>query len=130
VRDLPRDPHFTAESFHQARIERRGFRQKLQRNLLRELQVVGAIDLAHATTSQQTEDAIALAEDDANRKTAVVRMQKVRLKADVTIRWRGCDRASCEIGAAVRADAAFGGDITTARETACGWHLLYTCGAF
>jgi hypothetical protein len=78
--------NFATESFHQTWIECRCFRQELQCDLLFEFQVVRAIDLAHATAAEQTEDAIPLAEDDADREAPLVesgfsRIVAFRLKA-------------------------------------------------
>jgi hypothetical protein len=58
VRDLARHPHFGVQ-LHQSRgiaIDRLG--QELQRDRLSELQVIGAIDLAHTAAPEQRYDAI------------------------------------------------------------------------
>ena len=72
VRDLPCHPHLVVE-LHQARrivIEVR--RQELERYRLRELQVVSAIDLAHAAAAEASDDAVPAAEHRAKRKASVV----------------------------------------------------------
>ena len=45
-------------------------RQELQRHGLAELQIVGAVDLAHAAAAEQADDPVALGEDRAGRETA------------------------------------------------------------
>ncbi len=47
-------------------------RQKLERDLLSELQIVGAVDLAHAAAADALDDAIAAAEERARLESAVV----------------------------------------------------------
>ena len=69
VRHLPRRPHFVVELREPHGIARRGLGQELQRDLLAEPQVVGAIDLAHAAAAEQPEDAVAAVEHRAGRET-------------------------------------------------------------
>ena len=51
MRDLAGDADFAVEAFEQSRLLRRGFGQELQRHGLVELEVGGAIDLAHAAAA-------------------------------------------------------------------------------
>ena len=118
--------------------------QEFQCDLLLELEVVCAIDLAHAAAAEQAEDAVALADDDAHGKSSVLR-GRVCLNVDATpgIRltpdttrvgvvfgfsswtfdfgswWRRDDGAGGDIGAAGCAEAALGGDTVAARKAAC-----------
>ena len=72
MRNLPRHAHFGVE-LHQARriaIELR--RQELQRDRLPQLQIVGAVDLAHPASSEPADDPIASAEKRAGREAPVI----------------------------------------------------------
>ena len=68
VRDLPREPDLRMEAREEALVGRDGLGQELQGDRLPELQVVGAIDLAHAALSEKPDDPVALAEHGAGRK--------------------------------------------------------------
>src|SRR3954470_23728941 len=59
MRDQPGDPHFAVEALEQARIARGLFRQEFERDALPECEVSGAVDLAHAATAEESDDAIA-----------------------------------------------------------------------
>ena len=48
-------------------------RQELQRHRLAELEVVGAVDLAHAAAAEQADDAVALGQDRARDEAGLVR---------------------------------------------------------
>ena len=72
VRDLPRHADFGVELREPAGVAVDVGRQELQRDRLAELQVVGAVDLAHAAAAQAADDAVAAAEEGAGRKAAVV----------------------------------------------------------
>ena len=63
MRDLARDPDLAVEAFEQPGIVGGGFREKLQGDGLVELEVDGAIDLAHAASAHQTENAVAVGQD-------------------------------------------------------------------
>ena len=65
MRELPRDADFGEEALAADRIARQRARQELQRDRLSELEVVGAVDLAHAAAAEQADDAVAVGEDDA-----------------------------------------------------------------
>ena len=56
----------------QPRVAGRCFGQKLERDGLAELQVGGAIDLAHAAAPEQADDPVAAAEQCAGHETAFV----------------------------------------------------------
>ena len=72
MRDLPRHPHFVVELHQPRRIAIELRRQELQRDRLRQLQVVGAIDLAHAAAPEPSDDPVAAAEQRARGKTPVI----------------------------------------------------------
>ena len=64
MRDLARDAHLGVEALERASgSDASRSRQELQRDRLAELQVVGAVDLAHAAAPEQADDAVALGED-------------------------------------------------------------------
>ena len=72
MRHLPRHPHFAVQ-LHQPRgivVDFRG--QELERDRLRQLEIVGAIHLAHAAAAETPDDAVAAAEQGAGRKPPVV----------------------------------------------------------
>jgi hypothetical protein len=72
VRDLPRHADFGVELAQPRGIPVDVGRQELQRDGLAELQVVGAVHLAHAAPAEPSDDAVAAAEERAGRETAVV----------------------------------------------------------
>ena len=72
VRDLPRHADFGVELGQPRRILVDVRRQELERDRLAELQVVGAIDLAHAAAAQPLDDAVASAEERARLEAAVI----------------------------------------------------------
>ena len=89
VRDLPREPHFGVQ-LHQARgIAIHHLRQELQRDGLPELEIVGAIDLAHPAFPEASDDAVADVEDGAGRKAAVIDRVGARQPAAGRHRLRG-----------------------------------------
>ena len=63
VRDLARGADLGEESVEALPVRRERARQELQRDGLAELQVVGAVHLAHAAAADQSDDAVALGED-------------------------------------------------------------------
>ena len=72
VRDLPRHADFGVELGQARRILVDVGWQELERDRLAELQVVGAIDLAHAAAAEALDDAVASAEERARREAAVI----------------------------------------------------------
>jgi hypothetical protein len=58
MRELPRDADFGEEALTAYRVRRQRRRQEFQRDGLAELQIVGAIDLAHPAAAEQADDAI------------------------------------------------------------------------
>ncbi len=72
VRDLPRHADFGVELGQARRILVDVGRQELERDRLAELQVVGAIHLAHAAAAQALDDAVASAEQRARLEAAVI----------------------------------------------------------
>ena len=72
VRHLARHPHFGVELRQPRGIAIDVRRQELQRDRLTELQIVGAVDLAHAAAAEAADDAVAAAEEGAGREAAVI----------------------------------------------------------
>ena len=72
VRDLPREAHLRVEPREERLVARDALRKELQRDGLPELEVVGAVDLAHAALAEKAHDAVALAEHGAGRKRAEI----------------------------------------------------------
>jgi hypothetical protein len=70
VGDLTRDPHFVVELREPDVVARHRLRQEFQRDRLAEAEVIGAIDLAHAATAEESNDAITIREDGAAREAA------------------------------------------------------------
>ena len=75
--DLPREPNFLVEARQPVGAMGDLLRQELESDGLAELQVVGAIDLAHAAAAQQADDAVAAGEHRAgNELRAVERVRR------------------------------------------------------
>ena len=72
VRHLARHAHFGVELRQPRGIAIDVGRQELERDCLTELQVVGAVDLAHAAATEPSDDAVAAAEQGAGIEAAVV----------------------------------------------------------
>jgi hypothetical protein len=70
VRELPRDADLGEEALPADRIVGELTRQELERDRLSQLQVVGPIDLAHAATAEQTDDAIPFSQNRTRREEA------------------------------------------------------------
>ena len=68
--------------------------QELERDRLAELQVVGAVDLAHAAAAEQADDAIAAAEDRARREAPVVDRARRRKPTGSTRSMTSCGNPS------------------------------------
>jgi hypothetical protein len=62
VRDLPREPHFVAEPLKRASVGDEARGRKLERHVLTENQVVGAVDIARAAFPEADGDAVPLRE--------------------------------------------------------------------
>jgi hypothetical protein len=71
VGDLARHPDFVVEPLAAIVVRLQGLGQELQRHLLPELQVVGAVDLAHAAAPHEGDHPVALGEDHAGVEAAV-----------------------------------------------------------
>ena len=81
VRDLPGDADLGMEAFAPDGIIGQRLGQKLQRDRLAELQIVGPVDLAHAAATEQTDDAEAPSQHGPRRVAAhgdAVRGQETR----------------------------------------------------
>ncbi len=72
VRHLPRHAHFGVELRQPRRIAIDVRGKELQRDGLPELQIVGAVDLAHAAAAAPLDDPVAPAQERAGREAAVV----------------------------------------------------------
>src|ERR1700691_6337231 len=70
MRYPPRNPDFILESLQQSLIACRLIGQKLERHGLAQGEVIGAVHLAHATPSQESNDAISPSQQVAGQKTA------------------------------------------------------------
>src|SRR5262249_39588228 len=73
MRNLAGNTHFAAKTLEQVSISRCGSRQKLERDLLFQLRVVRAIDLAHTTFSKKTQHAESFTQNRSGREPAFVR---------------------------------------------------------
>jgi hypothetical protein len=60
MRDLPRHSHFPVKASQRRAVARERFRQKLERDRLAQLEIIGAVDFAHSAATNQSDDAIAL----------------------------------------------------------------------
>ena len=69
---VPGDAHFVVELREARRIVRDVVGQELEGDRLSELEVVGAVDLAHAAAPERRDDAEAAGEDGARREAAPV----------------------------------------------------------
>ena len=72
VRDLARHPDFSVELGQAGGVLVDVGREKLERDRLPELQVVCAVDLAHAAAAETLDDAVAPAEERARFEAAVI----------------------------------------------------------
>ena len=77
MRHLPGDPHFVAES-HQRGLAEVRRRQKLQRDGLVEDHIERFVDLAHAASAEQAENAVASSQDRAGAEAALFRRARRR----------------------------------------------------
>jgi hypothetical protein len=66
----PRNPHFILETLEQSFIARGLVGQTLEGHGLAEREVIGAVDLTHATLSQQGNDAVTASQQAAGEKSA------------------------------------------------------------
>ena len=73
VRNLPRDAHFAVEARQRRAVFGHRLGQELQRYRLPQLQVVGAIDLAHSAFPGQRHDAITVQQYGAGHKARAAR---------------------------------------------------------
>ena len=72
MRDLARHAHLAVEAFEQPLVLGGLLGQEFQRHRLAERQVGGAIDLAHAAAAQQSDDAVAPAQQRSRDEAAFV----------------------------------------------------------
>ena len=69
VRDLARHAHLAVEALEALGVALERARQELEGDRLLELQVVGAVDLAHPAAAEQADDAVALGEHRARARS-------------------------------------------------------------
>ena len=69
MRDAASNPHFVAKALQRAFVAHR-LGQKLERHLLAEGQIVGAIDLAHSAASEKSNQAVASGNQPAGNKAS------------------------------------------------------------
>jgi hypothetical protein len=102
VRYLARDPHLAVEARERGAVERELLGQKLQGHGLFELEVVGAVNLAHPAAAEQSDDAVAFVEHRAGDEARVVNRGVMNREGA-----RGARRAARR-GGARRGDASRG----------------------
>ncbi|HEV2764706.1 MAG TPA: hypothetical protein VGV38_17130, partial [Pyrinomonadaceae bacterium] len=100
VRHLPREAHLLVEARERRAVARDALGQELQRDRLLELQVVRAVDLAHAAATQEADDAVAPGEHRPRDEARVVNRGG---------RGGGVQGVQGRAAAAARVRAAFGG---------------------
>ncbi len=74
----PRQLDFVEKPFETARVLLQPRRKELERNRLPELQIIGAVDLPHASTSQKPHDTVALGKHAPWNKAALLRIGGLR----------------------------------------------------
>jgi len=72
MRDLPGHPDFGVQLGQPCRVTIHFRRQELQRDLLPELEIVGAEDFPHPAFPQPADDPVATAQDRAGREAAMI----------------------------------------------------------
>ena len=78
MRDLARDPDLGVESGEPIGLVRHRVGQELERDGLAELEVVRAVDLAHAAAPEQSSDAVSIDQERARGESAVERTRACR----------------------------------------------------
>ncbi len=87
VRNLPGDADLGVKAIEAILVRGQMPRQELERHGLTELQIVRAVDLAHAAAAEQADDPVALGEDRAGREAA--RLDRVGRREPADFRRRG-----------------------------------------
>ena len=72
MRNLARHAHLAMKARERGGVTQQMIGEKLERDWLREFQIVGAIDFAHAALAEQAHDAITLRQNRARHKARVV----------------------------------------------------------
>ena len=72
VRDLTCDAHFTMKTRERRAVTQEVFGKKLQRNRLAQLEIIGAVNFAHAAFAEQPDDAVTIGEDGAGYEPRVI----------------------------------------------------------
>ena len=75
VRDLARDAHLVVEPGERRGLGRHGTRQELERDRLRQLQVVGTVDLPHSAATEEADNPVAAGENGARRARLIASWQ-------------------------------------------------------
>jgi len=81
MRDLPRDADLLAKAGQVAGVSRDALGQELQRDRMIQLEVIGAVNLAHAAAPQQTNDPIARSQARAWIEAAVQRRRGIQIRS-------------------------------------------------
>jgi hypothetical protein len=94
VGDLPRDLDFIKEALEPRRVIFDHRRQELQRHRLAELEVVGAVDLAHPPATEQADDPVAASQHRPREESAAVGGRRRAREIERSVgRGRGAVRA-------------------------------------
>ena len=75
MRDIASDAHFAMKARQRRAVLDELLRQELQGNVLIEFQVLGAIDLAHASAPNERDDAVAVGEKRPGKNAAALSTQ-------------------------------------------------------
>ncbi len=86
MRDAARVTHLGVEALDEGGLRGEFLRQEFQRDRLAELQIVGAVDLAHAAVADQPDDAVPVGQDRPGRKSAAIERGRGGEASDRTVR--------------------------------------------
>ena len=89
MRDLARDAHFAVEAGKRSSIQYQLFGQEFERHILVQLQIFGAINLAHTAAANESHNAVAVRQQSARKNAAAFSAQGSRTAARRRGRWRG-----------------------------------------
>ncbi len=115
VRNLSRDPHLPVKARERRAVRRERVGQKLERDGLFELQVLGLVDLAHPAAPQEADDAVTLVEHRPRHEARVVERVRRSERARAARRLRslaarrGVNAADMRRLRRLRQDARLGG---------------------
>ncbi len=115
VCDAKRHAHLAQEPIQAFLIVIEAGRQKLQSDRLAEFEVVGAVDLAHPTASQQSDHAVAVGKDRTGQETRAIAGYRGRTWRSVLEAGLGGCGGLVNGDAAVAAEPQFFADFPSAR---------------